>query len=469
MIQSYVLNLDQIDRIHSATLQILTHTGIVLNHPEAQALLLENGARLENDRVLLPIDLIEKDLSSIPTKISLTGLDPNKTFTLLDGRCHPHNVGGVPNVYNPNSGSRRPAIRQDNVKASRLLDALPNIASITPLYTPQDVPGPEMSLWMTYDTLCNTTKPFRSPGVQTGIEVQAQAEMFKIARPQGKVTVGISPVSPLTFPDGIVDAIFEVARNNLILGPLPCPILGATAPMSIAGGLAQQNAEVIASIVLAYRINPGLPVIYKGRLSVMDPFTGLSVWGNPEIGLISAATTQLAHYYGMPVDVYGLCTNAHTLDLQNGYERALNALLPALAGADEISGCGEMEAGLSSSLAQMVIDDEILAGILRLRSGFESDDESLDTDVIDHAMKGTRNFLAERHTRKYLRRGEVLRTHLATRESWSQWEEGGAIHLWEKADQKANHLIKQHEVVPLEKQQVTELEKVIESFRRGTV
>jgi len=468
MIQNPILSRDQIERIHSASIQILSHTGIVLEHPGAIALLLEHGARLENERILLPIDLIENDLSLIPNKLSLTGRDPNKTITLLDGRCYPHNVGGVPNVYIPASGTRRPAKRQDNVEAARLLDALPNIASVTPLYTPQDVPGSTISLWMTYDTLCNTTKPFRCPGVQTGPEVQAQVEMFKIALPHGKVTVGVSPVSPLTFPTGIVDAIFEVARNNLTLGPLPCPILGATAPMSIAGGLAQQNAEVIASIVLAYRINPGMPVIYKGRLSVMDPFNGLSVWGNPEIGLISAATAQLAHYYGMPADVYGLCTNAHTLDLQNGYERALNALMPALAGADEISGCGEMEAGLSSSLTQMVIDDEILASILRLRTGFEIDGDSLDTDMVDHAMQGTRNFLAEKHTLKYLRRGEVLRTSLASRESWSQWQEGGAVSLWKKADQKADHLIQQHEVIPLEKQQVAELEKVIGSYRRDT-
>ena len=130
--------------------------------------------------------------------------------------------------------------------------------------------------------------------------------------------------------------------------------------MSIAGGLTQQNAEVLASIVLAQLVHPGLPVIYRGRLSMMHPRSGLSVWGNPEIGLVSAATAAIGHFYRLPVDVYGFSTNAHVPDIQNGYERALNALTPVLAGADEISGVGEIDGGIASCPEQMVIDDEIM-------------------------------------------------------------------------------------------------------------
>jgi trimethylamine--corrinoid protein Co-methyltransferase len=317
---------------------------------------------------------------------------------------------------------------------------------------------------MTYDTLVNTTKPFRAPGLQTGREVQALGEMVQIVCPQGAVTVGISPISPLTFPDDIVAAIIEVAKQGLILGPLPCPILGATSPMSIAGGLAQQNAEVLACLVLAQLVNPGLGMIYKGRLSVMDPRSGLSVWGNPEIGLVSAATVEIGHSYGLPVDVYGLSTNAHTVDIQNGYERAFNALLPVLAGADEISGVGEMEGGVNGSLAQIVIDDEILSSVGRLRRGFEVDQETLGLDVIDMVMDGSRNFLAEMHTVKYLRSGEILRVDLAQRDNWSQWESAGQPAIVEKAEERAQDLLASHEVPVLSKAQIRELEAVIRVF-----
>jgi trimethylamine--corrinoid protein Co-methyltransferase len=137
--------------------------------------------------------------------------------------------------------------------------------------------------------------------------------------------------------------------------------------MSLAGALAQQNAEMLAAVVLAQGIHPGLPIIYSGRLAMLDMRAGNTVWGGVELGMVSAATVQLAHRYRLPVNVYGFSTNAFTLDLQNGYERAINAILPALAGADELSGIGEMASGAMSCLAQMVIDDEIAAGVLRIR------------------------------------------------------------------------------------------------------
>ncbi len=464
MLSLPLLSETEILEIHQATLRILAETGIVLTHAGAREMLLEHGARQKGDRLLLPEELVESCLAGESPQVKLIGRDPEKAIDLGSGHCYAHNVGGVPNVYQPSSNTRHPATRADVAQTTRLLDALPNVASITPLYTPQDVPPEAMALWMTYDTILNTTKPIRAPGMQTGREVSALEEMLAIACPDAAVTVGISPISPLNFPDDIVEAIQQVARLGLILGPLPCPILGATAPMSIAGGLAQQNTEVLASIVLARLIRPGLPIIYKGRLSVMDARSGLSVWGNPEIGLVSAATVEIGHHYGIPVDVYGLSTNSHSLDLQSGYERAFNALLPVLAGADEISGVGEMAGGVTSSLAQIVIDDEILSNIKRIKRGFDVNQDSLAVDVIGTVMGGDRNFLAEEHTIKYLRRGEVFLPELAGRQSWGEWALSGKSELVERAHDKVEQLLANHQVLPLSDEQISALDDVIRLY-----
>jgi trimethylamine:corrinoid methyltransferase-like protein len=90
----------------------------------------------------------------------------------------------------------------------------------------------------------------------------------------------------------------------------------------------------LAAVTLAQSVQPGLPVLYCGRLAVMDPHTGGAVWGRSEVGLVSAATVGLAHRYGLPVNVYGLSTDAYVPSFQSGYERALNAILPTQAKAE---------------------------------------------------------------------------------------------------------------------------------------
>ena len=469
MIRLQVLGEHGVQQVHEATLRILSETGIILTHAGARELLAGHGARVVENRVLIPPDLVTRCVAQCPPTVRMQGRDAARAIVLGDGGCHAHNVGGTPNILDPVTGERRAATREDNVNTARLLDALPNVSALTPFFTPQDVPGSAMSLWMYYDTVANTTKPVHGPGVQTASEVRAVAEMARIACPEGTVSIAISPVSPLFFPDDVAGAILQVARLGLPFGPLPCPIMGATGPMSAAGALAQQNAEVLASIVLAELTRPGLPVFYCGRLSAMHPRTGLAMWGNPEIGLVSAGTVEVAHSYGLPANVYGLCTDSHTSDMQSGYERAFNALVPALAGADEISGVGEVWGGVVSSMAQMVIDDEILASVKRLVRGFEVDPDSLAVEVIAKAMGGPRNFIGQKHTVRYLRSGEVLQTRLAGREGWGEWEAAGRRGILERGAERAAELLAGHQAPPLNPGQLAEMERVIRAAERESV
>jgi trimethylamine--corrinoid protein Co-methyltransferase len=232
--------------------------------------------------------------------------------------------------------------------------------------------------------------------------------------------------------------------------------------MSLAGALTQQNAEVLASVVIAQLIKPGLPIIYCGRLAMMEPRTGGTVWCGVEGGIASAATVQIGHRYGFPVNVYGLSTNSHTLDIQCGYERALNSILPALAGADELSGIGEMAAGVTSSFAQMVVDNDIAASVRRVVKGFEVNQDSLAVEVIQDAMDGEGNYLSQKHTIKYLREGELFHDTLGVRHSFSDWEKNDRRGMVENAQTKADHILAEHTVPPLEENQEKELEKIIQ-------
>lgn len=464
----------EVEGLHQSTLRILAETGIRLTHPQARARLLEAGARLRpgdpagkggraEERLLLPPELVEAMLKRCPTQVTLHGRG-GAVKVLGDGSLHWHNLGGAPEIYDHRLGTRRRAVLQDVRDSTRLLDALDAATSITPFFTPTDVPGPLMALAMYRHALPFTTKLLQGPGVQTAAEVRYAVEMAALIGPPSEVlSMAVSPVSPLTLPDDGVGAVLEIARAGVPYAPLPCPTGGTTAPLSIAGAVAQQNAEVLAGIVLAQVAHPGLPVIYCGRLAMMEPRTGISVWGGIEMGMASAATVQIAHRYHLPVNVYGFSTNSHTLDLQNGFERSLNAVIPALAGADELSGIGEMEAGVMGSLAQMVVDGELAASVRRIQRGIRADEDALAVEVIAAAMDSDRNFLTQRHTGRTLRGGEMLLTRLAERRSWETWEGAGRQSMADRAQDEAERILRQHQVPPLEPSQEAELDRIMQN------
>jgi trimethylamine--corrinoid protein Co-methyltransferase len=456
-----VISDQEVEQIHQTSLTILEEVGIVLSQEDIRKILLDAGATIKNERIQIPADLVETCLSKCGGSVPISGRGESKAV-IGDGSLNWHNLGGARDVYDPVSGKTRHATLQDVQDSTRLLDALDQATTITPFYTPQDVPGELMSLAMYRHAIPNTTKPLQGPGVQTSQEVKFAVAMAEVIGPVRDVlTMSVSPVSPLSFPDDMAESMVEIAKYGIPFAPLPCPTAGTTAPFSLAGALAQQNAEVLASVVIVQLANPGLPIIYCGRLAMMEPRTGASIWGGVELGICAAATVQLGHFYNFPVNVYGFSTNSHCLEIQNGYERALNAIIPALAGADELSGIGEMAAGVMGSYAQMVCDDEIAASVQRVLQGFRVDEDALAGDVIAAVMDGSRNYLAEKHSIKYLRSGEVFFAELGERRPFEEWDRTGRQGMAERAHAKAKKILAEHQVQPLNNEQELELDSIM--------
>jgi trimethylamine--corrinoid protein Co-methyltransferase len=455
--------------MHEATLQVLSEVGIIWTHKPSLDILRDAGCAVKGNRVYFPPDLVMKSIDSAGKRPCIRGRN-GQVNELGAGNLYFHNLGGARDVFDARTGTRRIATEQDVIDSTRLLDALPNAHTVTPFFTPRDVPGELMSLFMYRHTLPHTTKPVQGPGVQNAEEVKYAVEMAQVVgTPPQELTLSLSPVSPLTVHDPAAAAIVEMAKVGVICSNLPAPTGGATSPMTITGSLVQQSAETLALLVLAQVVNPGCGVIYCGRLGMLEPRTGL-IWGGVELGLSSAATVQLGHYYGFSVNVYGFSTNAHTLDAQNAFERGLNAAIPALAGADELSGIGEMEAGVMGSYAQMVLDNELVGSVMRLRRGLSADVEHLAVDIIGNVMDGTRNYLGQKHTLKHLRAGEVALTKLAERNSWDTWEEKlERKQMADHAVEEAERILREHSVPPLEPEQERELDRIMAAAEKEMV
>ena len=459
----------EVQAMHEATLKVMSEIGIIWTHKPSLDILLQTGCSMKDNRVLMPSDLVMDSVAKANKRPKIRGR--NGTVNELGGgNLYFHNLGGARDVFDARTGTHHTATAEDCVNAIRLLDALPNCNNVTPFFTPPDVENEMMALHMFRHALSNTTKPVQGPGIQFGHEAKYAVEMAKVVGIEPhELTLSLSPVSPLTMHDIAAQAIMDMAEAGVIHANLPAPTGGATSPMTITGSLVQQNAETLAPLVLAQILNPGCGVVYCGRLGMLEPRTGL-IWAGVELGMSSAATVQLGHYYGFAVNVYGFSTNAHTLDAQNAFERGLNASLPALAGADELSGIGEMEAGVMGSFAQMVLDNELAKSIHRQRQGLSADVEHLAVEIIGNVMDTNRNYLASKHTLKHLRAGEMALTKLAERNSWDTWEDKlGRKQMADHATEEAERILREHQVTPLDPAQEAELDKILAAAERETV
>jgi len=463
------LSEDDVKAMHEATLRVLHEVGLIWAHKPSLDILMQAGCTMNGDRICFPPELVMGSIGKANKRPKVRGRN-GQVHELGGGNLYFHNLGGARSVFDARTGTRRSATTEDAINAIRLLDALNNCHSVIPFFTPPDVSNEMLGLHMYCHALANTTKPVRGPGIQFGHEVKYAVEMAAVVgKPANEIALSLSPVSPLTIHDIAGETIMEMAKAGVIQAFLPCPTGGATSPMTITGSIVQQSAESLAPLVLAQIINPGCGVIYCGRLAMMEPSTGF-LWSGVELGLASAATVQLGHYYGLPVDVYGFSTNAHTFDAQNGFERGLNAAIPALAGADELSGIGEMEAGVMGSFAQMVLDNELVGSVMRLRNGLSADVEHLAVDIIGAVMNGTRNYLEQEHTVKHLRSGEMALTKLAERNSWDIWEgQCKRKQMAEYATDEAERILREHAVPPLEPCQEKELDKILLAAEKESV
>ncbi len=468
-----ILSPEQIERIHQATLTILADTGIVLQHQEAREMLLDNGCQEEEERVKIPAELVEKALSSGPRQIAVWGRDRESKVVLGDERTYAHNAGGIPTILDLETGQRRAATLQDVEQTTRLLDALPNVHTITSLVSPQDVAGEMMHIHSYGALLSSTKKPVYGPGIENERDAHYALKLaaavcggWEELRTYPPLSISVSPISPLTFSHDVTAAILTIARAGVPFVALPAPISGASSPITLAAGLAQQNAENLACLVLARLVEPAAPVVYCSRLSVMDMRTALSAWGNPEIGLTGACAVQLAKRYGLPNDVYGFCSSSKMIDVQSGYERTFNALLPALAGADTLSGVGSTENGLTASYELAVLDDEILDMVFKFSRGFRIDDGTLALDLLAEVMASdTKTFLDKVHTVQHMRAGEIWIPRLSDRTTRDEWEVEKKTAL-DLARDRAREILAYHQVAPLPQAVQEEISSILEEAEK---
>ena len=469
------LSRDQIEQIHSASLTILENVGVFVYEDSFLRFLIDSGMNVDFDKrnVKLPPSLVKECIKKTPKRMILHAQDPKFDVELDDERIYAHAVGGAVRVVDLDSGEARPSTRKDVVDLTRIIDGLPNIHTCTMIVLPCDVPEQVQDIYCFADQLRNTRKnvdatPMSYEGFPYIVElaetvVGGKQELEK--RPI--ITCSFSPTSPLKFSGDVIRIMVQGSKIGLPMAVLPCPMAGATSPVTLAGSLVQQNAEILAGLVLIQLVREGTPFLYSPRVFPIDMLSGMTSSGI-EVGLLSVGCVQLAKYYGIPCDVYGLDTSSKTLDEQAAFEKGLNGILPALAGANMLSGAGCIEGGITVSYEQLIIDDEIFGMIFRAVKGIDVDEERLAVDVIAKVVDESSDFLRQRHTLNYYRQEHYL-PKLSDRTSRSRWQEMGSKEVVEVAREKARRMLTEHQPLRSDNGVVRKIEEILKRATKNLV
>lgn len=463
-----VLADEQVDAIHEASLTLLERTGARFDSPNALGRLEREGAQKHPTRknvLTFPRSMVEEAIRRIPRYGTYCAREPKNDVTFDGEHTFAHALGGNPAILDSETGQIRSSTLKDVEETTRLQDALMNCHTASPLVVATDVPGPLLVIKTVEAMIRNTTKCVSGYALRTS-EVEVLLEMGAAVaggseelRRRPFFSLYGSPSSPLTYDEHVCDVMLLAAEHGIPVDIVPCPIAGGTAPLSLAGGLAQQNAELLAGVMLLQTADPQLPSQYSGRLSLLDLRSGKNLWGLPELGLVSAATVQIAHRYHMTADVYGVTTDANGWDMQIGIERMVAALPPALAGADNLSGIGGAWEN-AGSLEMAVIDDEIYEDVFRIVRGIEVDEDRLALEVIDK-VGPMGNFLAQRHTMKYLREGEMRNSPLWDKRTMDRARQEGIRPIQDVARDRVRKILQEHTGTPLDRDIDRELTRVV--------
>ena len=468
-----VLSDREIAAIHDGAIRILGDTGVMVHHDGALELLAEAGAGVDKDSKIarLPEKLVAESIELAGKKYVLYGRDAEQTARLGYGDFVLMSSPGQYSWIDTDSGERRPATVQDAREAIKLGDALDNIMIVGSMAQPEEISEAWRDVFLTAELVKGTCKPTRC-WVKNGKTARYILEIYRAVaggpealRERPMVEAFLEPISPLQLPKDGLDIVREFARAGQPVSISPMAMTCGTAPGTLAATLAQENAEILAGVVVAQLFAPGTAIMYGGIPHIMDPRTSICSFGSPEQGLMAAAMVQVAKHYGFPVYVNVGLTDAKVPDAQAGAEKATSLLLAVLAGADTFGHCGICGTDHAGSLLWLALDNEIAEYVKRIARGFEVDAEKVAAEII-HKVGPGGNFLAEEHTVRNFRKELWLPGPAWTRQSWDGWADSGKLSMADRITEQVKQALTAHEPKPLEAELVREVDSVVEAAKR---
>ena len=258
--------------------------------------------------------------------------------------------------------------------------------------------------------------------------------------------------------------LFATAAVPLPVAIGPMAQAGMSAPVTLAGTLAQETAEVLAGLVLVQIIRPGTPVCFGGIPHAFDMRTTQLIFAGPEQGLMAVAMTEMGKHYRLPVYINVGLTDSKCVDAQAGLEAGATLLMGVLAGADIFGHFGIAGVDQATSLEMLVFQHEVIEYVERVARGFEVSDETLALDLIDAVGPGG-VFIDTDHTVAHFRR-EIWMPTLLDRQYWQPWSDAGGEDTLTRARRRVEALLDSYQPPPLPDDTERDVQRVLADARK---
>jgi trimethylamine--corrinoid protein Co-methyltransferase len=462
-----MLSREQCETVHRASLEILRRTGVRVYHQGALKLLRQADATITDDNLVrFPPGLVEGALKQAPSRVVLCRRGPalsadgtsgaegsSEVVVPLEGRQVNFGPGSdCPNYLDPRTGERRPFTVADVVDAIHVVDALPQLSFCMSMGIPADLETANAYRRQFALMLAHTVKPIvfvcddRADCEAIAAMAAAAAGGMEQLRLNPTLLLYSEPSTPLKHSETATDKLLYMAEQSLPIVHSPAPMMGGTAPVTLAGGLALGNAEVLSSLVMHQLQRPGAPFVYGSGLHHMDMKTTISVYGAPEFQLARIAVAEMGRFYGLPTWGYAGHSDSCVMDEQAAADAAFSVLVALLGGHNLVHDVGYLEAGLTTSPEMIVFTAEMIAMLRRFMGGMSLDAESLALDVIHQVGPGG-DFLTVQHTLEHFR--ELWQPTLFSRQRADDWIAAGSQRLGERLRDKTLALIETHQPEPL--------------------
>jgi trimethylamine--corrinoid protein Co-methyltransferase len=444
-----LINRQAIQRIHDESMRILRELGIDMYDEEVRTIFQKHGAKVVGDTVYLDEELVMRYVQMAPSEFTQLARNPANQVTIGGPRAVFAPVYGPPFVIDLDRGRREAKLEDFHnfVKLTYLCPYLHHSGGT--IVEPTDEPVPTRHLDMLFAHIKYSDKAFMGSVTDPANAVDSlkMAEIVFGNEAMSKNPALLSLInvsSPRRYDERMLGDILVYAKAQQALLITPFLMSGAMSPVSVAGTLAQQNAEALAGIVLCQMITPGLPVIYGSFMTNIDLQSGAPVFGSPESQLALFAGRQMAEFYQLPYRSGGAFTSSKIADAQAGYESG-QVMLPAVLAQVNfvLHTAGWLENGLCAGYEKFVIDCELAGMHHTWAKGIELSDEAFAFDAIGSVAPGG-HFLGAAHTMRHFRTA-FYRAELFDYNSAEQWEINGGLDTYQRANKKWKSLLAEYQ------------------------